>query len=151
MVCRSGHDAYRDNNPHHVVIRLDGVANTFFVDGAELTPSFGFGGVGTNAGFLPITGRGNIKIGRSDANPGREASGNIWDLRLYNRGLTAAEVLTICNNRGSDGITNGLYARYLMNENTDGATMTSATDYVGGYDGTPTNSPTYAAEAVRIG
>ena len=87
---------------------------------------------------------------RQDA-AGQYISGQILDLRTYNRDLSAAEREIIYEHRGSDNIVNGLVGRYLFNEKESGAVVTSATDYsISKLNGTPANNPTYTESILKI-
>jgi len=67
--------------------------------------------------------------------------GTFWDVRQYNRILSADEALTIYNARGADRITDGLVLRCLMNE----GSVASSPDVSGNNNTmTHTNSPVIA-------
>lgn len=53
---------------------------------------------------------------------GRNLLGCFADFRVYNRVVTANEMLTIANCYGHDGITNGLVGRWPLNEGAEGVT-----------------------------
>jgi len=76
----------------------------------------------------------------------------LFDLRVYNRPLGAAEVKSIAEGHGSDGITGGLLARWLLNEGPGGQPCASVPDYSGNaVTGTPQNgAPVYAAAPLRV-
>jgi hypothetical protein len=83
----------------------------------------------------------------------RNVDGPLGDLRVYNRILTPAEIQTIYQARGVDGIVAGLLSRWPMDEGPDGgvASGTDTVKDVGGSenDGTPTNSPDYDDGIIR--
>jgi hypothetical protein len=80
--------------------------------------------------------------------------GKIWDVRIYdNNVISAAEAQIIYESRGCDNITDGLGGRWLLDEQPDGTVATGANtvrDISGNaIHGTPTNNPTYSAQAVK--
>ena len=91
-----------------------------------------------------------VRIGvGSGATSEQPMDGAAEDVRIYDRVLSADEILTIYNSRGRDGIILGLAARYLMNEGAPGVVASGAgvikDSGPNGLDGTPTNSPTWAS------
>lgn len=52
-----------------------------------------------------------------------EFEGALYDIRLYDRELTAAEVLTIYNSRGKDSIVYGMTNRWTLDEGANGTTL----------------------------
>ena len=76
-----------------------------------------------------------------------ELDGALDDVRLYTRALTQAEITTIFNARGEDGIVADLLHRWTLDEKPSGETATVAGSIKdsgpGQFDGTPVNSPTY--------
>lgn len=48
---------------------------------------------------------------------------DLHDIRIYNRVLSAAEVLTIYNSRGKDSIVHGMIHRWVLDEGADGSTF----------------------------
>jgi hypothetical protein len=69
--------------------------------------------------ILPHTGS-NWDIAHNNPWPDSESNNEIWDLRVYQRLLSANEIQTIYTARGHDGIVDGLVGRWLHNERTDG-------------------------------
>jgi len=67
------------------------------------------------AAILPHTGT-NWDIAHGNLWPDSESNNEIWDLRVYQRLLSANEILTVYNTRGHDGIVNGLVGRWAYNE-----------------------------------
>lgn len=49
--------------------------------------------------------------------------GELYDIRIYNRVLSAAEILTIYNSRGGDSIVHGMLNRWMMDEGAVGSTL----------------------------
>ncbi|MBT8428493.1 MAG: LamG domain-containing protein [Gammaproteobacteria bacterium] len=52
-----------------------------------------------------------------------EFIGELYDIRIYDRILSAAEILTIYNSRGADSIVYGLLHRWTLDEGADGSTL----------------------------
>jgi len=96
----------------------------------------------------------DLYIGSSVAYPSY-FDGIIDDVRIYNRALSLPEIQSIYHSRGSDNIINGLVGRWLMNEDTDGATTSGAGSTIdisgNGNDGSPTDTPiTYRATPIKL-
>jgi len=85
---------------------------------------------------------------------GYDFTGQIFDLRFYNRVLSVAERTAIYYARGNDNIVNGLKARWLMNEKPDGQAASGANSVIdisgNGNHGTPVNSPIYRGAPMRL-
>jgi hypothetical protein len=115
---------------HHVVAVRSSTAVLFYVDGV------GAGSVST--GTDPLNSNG-LQIAKANWTSARFFGGNIDDVRVYNRALPAAEVLTLFRaNEITQKVAaeNGLLARWSFDE----GTSTIAHDFSGnGYDGTLTN------------
>jgi hypothetical protein len=58
-------------------------------------------------------------------NAGRWMKGQLADVRVYNRALSASEVQTIYTCKGHDGIVYGLVGRWLLNEDASGKQVTT--------------------------
>ena len=72
---------------HHVVMVIDGSGiPTAYLDGAS---------AGTYAGAAPLAPTTSISIGASLPTAGRYFNGSIDDVRLYNRALTQADILSL--------------------------------------------------------
>lgn len=129
------------------VNKYNGTATELYVNGAYVSALTVAGWTGsssnTTATNFGIGGRGD-----SGSNP---FDGVIDDVRVYSRALSAVEINNLYYANGRDNILYSLAHRYPMNEGTVGATAsgTNATkDKCQGFNGTPTNSPTYAASLV---
>ena len=84
----------------------------------------------------------------------REFTGSIEDVRMYDRILNPAEILTIYNSRGIDNILSGLVTRWPLIREAVG-TVASGAGSVFDISGnnvhaTPVGSPTYAESIVRL-
>ena len=134
---------------HFCVTLADQDAAYLYINGAEADSD-----TGLTASVW--TGSGVIDIGYITTQSGFPWAGDIEDIRLYNRALSAAEVETIYALRGCDGITYGLVGRWPMMEGAPGVAM-SGTDTVIDYSptgehGTPQGStkPDYAESPLRL-
>ena len=80
--------------------------------------------------------------------------GEMGDVRLYNRALSADEWKIIYEARGSDNIVNGLVMRLLMNEKVEGSTPSGNYSVIDisneGNHATPKVAPTYRAELMKL-
>lgn len=135
---------------HHVAGTYD--ANTkamrILIDGVLYQA-----GTATNA-----TGTTIAATNAKDAAIGGEATasapfwdGRIEDARIYDRMLSDAEVGTIYNARGTDGIVAGGQARFLLNEQAPGVAVVKVPNFWGGRDGTPVGAtpPNYFDSIIR--
>ena len=98
-------------------------------------------------------GSGTLLLGhRMGAAFSEHFDGDLEDIRIYNRVLSASEVQTIFTARGVDGIVHGLLHRWTFNEKHPGATASGAgsiKDLVGARNGTPSASPVYSISNLR--
>jgi hypothetical protein len=62
--------------------------------------------------------------GRNGA--GNYFAGELYDIRIYNRVISPAEVVTIFNSEGNDSIVDGLLNRWRMDESTAGIVFSGA-------------------------
>lgn len=100
----------------------------------------------------------NAPVGTADDNSGNSMyigkkedstlyfDGTLDDIRIYDRLLSAEEILTIYTARATDNIVYGLVGRWMPNELAPGATVLSVIDLspTGVSPGTPENAPVYA-------
>ncbi|KKL97978.1 hypothetical protein LCGC14_1829030 [marine sediment metagenome] len=106
---------------------------------------------------------GTIRTGSQDvwlgANPNtasdRPWDGDIDDARIYDRALTAEEILTIFTARGTDGIVDGLLSRYQLNEQPPGTVVPVTADFVkdagpSKNDGDAVGGPIYSDSILRF-
>lgn len=81
--------------------------------------------------------------------------GDLDDLRIYDRALSAAEVQTLHTLRGRDNIAHGLISRWTVREKEPGATASVAGSIkdIGpnGNNGNPINTPTYTDGILAFG
>lgn len=153
MFVRKGTDYYNDGVWHNAIAVCDASDNRIYVDGVRETVSFDTGAANTANGLLTdatfdvfyIAARQNLTS---------YFNGQIDDVRIYdtNKYINDNEAKIMYENIRNDGITTGLKARWLMDEQSDGTAMTSAIDISGnGYNGVPTNSPTIEAPPFKRG
>ena len=82
-----------DGKYHHAVAIVDGVENTIYVDGEKVSTLSYQHGSATVEEFLKQTSTTNVRIGNSTYNGGHiPFDGQIPLVKIYSRGLTAAEV-----------------------------------------------------------
>lgn len=90
---------------------------------------------------------------RSGAPAGQCFNGVMDDLRVYNRVLSANEVETIYNAKGSDHIHYGLVNKWLLNEGAVGATVSgtgAVKDITNTFNATPSDTTlTYASSFLK--
>jgi alpha-tubulin suppressor-like RCC1 family protein len=78
---------------YHVAATWDGTTVTLYVNGAQVAQSV--------TGTVPATGAGYMSIGQDYyGNSGAFTSGTIDDVRVYNRALTATDVMTLYGSTG---------------------------------------------------
>jgi len=125
----------------YIVGTYDGTTLRIYVNGVEENSNTVTGG---NLRSVATT----VRIG-SGSGGENHMDGCLEDARIYDRVLSADEILTIFNSRGRDGIALNLVARYLMNEGAPGVIASGAgvIKDIGpnGLDGTPVNSPTWVS------
>lgn len=94
-----------------------------------------------------------LSIGnRSGSSSTQSADGVIDDMRVYDRILSANEILTIYSSFGDDQIYYGCQNRWLLNELNDGATASGVgtiKDMTGATTGTPVSSPVYSSSRLK--
>ena len=104
-----------NDTTYHIVGTWDGVTDDgqLYVDG-QLDSSTETDYNNTATGTLVFFDR----SGTSDP-----WDGELYDVRIYNRVLSAAEILTLYNSRGGDSIVAGLVNRWMLDEGAAGTTM----------------------------
>ena len=89
-----GEEQLNDGNYHHVVAVVDGVENTIYLDGNKMTTVTFASGSATVTGFMNMAVLNKLRIGNSTYNNGHiPLAGEIPIVRIYNKGLSATEVL----------------------------------------------------------
>ncbi len=138
------------NTWQHVALTYDrtNVANDpiLYIDGLVVA---GLIEATTPVGTVADDSGSEMDIGKKALDPPQYFDGLLDDLRIYDRLLSAAEILTIYTARGVDGIVDGLVARWMPNELAPGATVLSVVDLTGVSDGSPENAPVYAEGVLR--
>lgn len=80
--------------------------------------------------------------------------GKIWDLRQYNRVLSANEIAEIYHKRGADRVWQGLVGWWRLDEKPTGQTASGGSSVIdlsgNGNHGTPMNSPIYKDSPHRL-
>ena len=118
-----------------------------YIDGVETTPT-----------HAPPTHTGTtVNADGVWMHRGGKDGSNCWDgicyeLRIYNRKLSAAERQNIVTQRGQDTIRNGLILQWHGDQGAPGTTVSSVTDRSGnGYTGTAggSTSPTFAEDVIH--
>lgn len=111
---------------HHLAVRYDSdsVANdpTFFENGVES---------GVEEAVAPV-GSANADTGTANLGGTGGSSGEIiaTDMRFYDRPLSDAELLSIANARGVDGIVDGMVARWFMREQEEAAAVPTSAGFI---------------------
>lgn len=95
------------------VINFTTRVTTVYVDGVPISTAT-LGGI--TAGNTSNTNAKNAAIGAADDLNGQNFDGDIEDVRVYERFMSDAEILTIYTTCGKDGIWDGCRMRYLMQE-----------------------------------
>ena len=149
---RKGEGFYADGIWHNVIAVLDGIDNRFYMDGVKEAITFQNGNATSSNGFLTTANFDSIAIGRRFfSGSSLFFDGNVADVRIYTKFITDAEAKIIFESKGTDGITDTMKARYILNEGTSGATITNPIDYSGNSrDGSASNSPTYLEAPFRV-
>lgn len=137
-----------NNQWNHVVGTYDGTDLRIYLDGA-------FDSL-LNSSGLTMTDNGQpVGLGFNGNDQFLPMDGDMDDLRIYDRALSAAEILTLFTLRGKDDIINGLVSRWTMREREPGIGPTAAGSIkdIGpsGNDGNPTNTPTYTDGILSFG
>lgn len=89
---------------------------------------------------------------RDTGSIGTRWPGILADVRMYNRTLTAAEVMNVYTMKGRDRVKQGLVFRYRLNEGLRAAeTVSVAKDQMGLFNATSVGSPVYAESPLLHG
>jgi hypothetical protein len=144
------------NTWFHVAWTWDGTTHSLYINGTVVNTSTATPAqTGTYITFI-ANGYPNTTNTGASGPTNETGNASIDDWRLYSRALTAAEVQTIYNLNGNDGIVNGLYGWFKFDEGVPGNSISTAIDYSGnGNNLTPLGSgataPAYAASTLRFG
>jgi hypothetical protein len=124
----SGTGSLLINTEYHVALTYDkgSSANkpTFYINGISsiFTDAQSTGTMTSDASENFVVGNTNSQDGTFD--------GDIGDVRAYDHILTSAEIQTIFNARGHDGIVDGILGRWIFNEESPGTRAGLDTFYV---------------------
>ena len=89
-----GTNQLNDGKYHHIVVVIDGVENTIYLDGVKMPTISITTGNATSQYFLKMTTLSSLRIGNSTYNNGHiPFTGEIPLVQFYNRGLTSDEVM----------------------------------------------------------
>ena len=129
-----------------VAMTYDGVDQKVYLDaGEDATQGL--------TGNLPTSGLNTRIASVNTGSPRREWDGLLDDVRIYDRTLSPAELLTMYTERGVDGIVNGLLHRWRMDELAPGvaATIVDSIIDLGSeqFNGDPVASPDYEEGILR--
>lgn len=138
----TANNAVNTNVWQHLAATWDGVTMRLYVDGVQVITA-AKGGTLT-ADTTPIS-VGAVGTGTTADS---YLSGNIEDIRIYNRAMTANEIMTIFTTDGADYIMDGVLLRLPLNEGGEGVAATTAGAFkdigINKLNGNPVGSPTFA-------
>ncbi len=129
---------------YHIGVVYTGSNIIFYRDGQQTGSSSKGGIIDTDASV-------ETWIGDNPGTHRKEFDGEISDVRLYERALSAEEMQTIYALKGKDGIYRGLKHRWTLDESGEGVLATGADtvrDHIGNQAGTPNSSPTYRGNEI---
>jgi hypothetical protein len=105
---------FADDTIYHVVCTWNGTTE---VGQAYRDGSF----VASGSGYDSSPGSGTVSLNsRAGSDP---LESEFYDVRIYNRVLSAAEIQTMFNARGADGICDGMLHRWKLDELAPGSTL----------------------------
>lgn len=139
------------NTWYHIAVVFAGTTSAplFYVNGALVTTTTRSTPVGTKSSDAA----GVLRIGQIHNASTRTFDGQITGARMYNRLLTANEILTIYTTRGNDGIISGVAGRWAMKELSDGtaASATGIMDFsANNNDSTAVTALTYKKDFINL-
>jgi len=102
-----------DTNWHHIVYAYNGTTWAGYLDGVQV--------FSVSRTFTLYTDTDNLYFGRADIDAAYVA-GQLFDIRLYNRALTANEIAEIYHRRGADKVWQGLVGWWRMDSYERGTT-----------------------------
>lgn len=127
-----------DTNWHHIVYAYNGTTWAGYLDGVQVFSVSRTFSLGTDSNPLIL--------GSSDS--GNNVAGQLFDVRVYNRALSANEIAEIYHHRGADKVWQGLVGWWRLDKKTSG--INSVIDLSGnGNHGTPYGG-TYQASPHRL-
>lgn len=99
-----------------------------------------------NSGDIEVDATKEYWIGNQPPTGANTFDGPIEDVRVYSRELSVAELETIFNSNGHDGIVDGLILRHPLNDNSSGAIGAGDAKDLGSLrvNGSGVNAPTWA-------
>ena len=103
-----------DTNWHHLAVTVNASTGKFYVDGVPQTVNV----TGTVAN--PLTSTQTLAIGRRSGTTDYPWNGQLDDLRLYNRDLSAAEIQGLYSPASAPGVPNVLYTDILSGPTSGG-------------------------------
>lgn len=130
-------NTFNDGVWHQLAYVVSGTGNDFYIDGATTPLTYATGNSSSTVFFSSVNNIDECTIGgRYDESPGESFSGNLSDVRVYNRALTAAEIQEayLCY----DSPTGGLVGQWMLWDN--GSTALDTSDNKN--DGTITGATT---------
>lgn len=95
IICGSNNVAIYDNTWHHIAATWLGNNLRLYVDAAEDPNSPSFTG-----GLVPTSSVWNLNFGRDTGSANYYVDGSMDDIRIYNRALSASDVVSLYNWRG---------------------------------------------------
>lgn len=132
----------------HVAVTVDlpNDVTRIYINGVEVN-NFA---VAYSISTWPATDSRNGAVGAEDNAAATFFNGSLADVRVYDRPLSAAEIMGQFVSRGADGIFHGCMHRWNLNELSPGTTATAPRDSaVQARTLTPVASPVYAAHPIR--
>lgn len=133
---------------HHVAATYDpgspGTAPVMYIDGVSQTITTVTAASGTRTSDAAA----NLFMGNWASGVGRELDGLLEDARIYNRALSANEILTIFSARGRDSIVDSLVLRALCGDKGEGVAAAAGDPKDlsnNNFTSSLTGVPTYAA------
>lgn len=115
-----------------------------YIDGGLAGTSGGGTMAGPNGGDVWIT--------NNSSQTNRALQAEVMDMRIYNRALSPAEIQTIHGVRGTDGIVDGLIARWQFNDGAPGTLVGTTLSLTGKHNGTGGpggNEPLYIGNEIK--
>lgn len=131
---------------HHLLITYDGTTIRLYFNGVEVDTAAHAGNIASDARVTRLLSSGADTTARA-------LDGEVTDAELWDEGLTASEVKSICAHRGRHTISRSRRYRWPLNENGNGVIGASAIKNTGPVslaDGSGTNSPVWSNQNLSI-